>query len=198
MNYIYFGLAQDINIGNGKTVSAVKQIMTEHLLEGKVIFSNIKLNEVPYTEFTPDNVYEVLETENAIVLFDEIHAILYKNHRIHEGCGKHSIKGLCYLLVEFFRQVRKKDIDTISTSQLFSDSHFQLRNVMQEMILCEKFHVVGNQLVKCPAKNRCPADHNHIIKQVNYRTGEEKYFNPKRYYDLYNSEEIVKGWVSYD
>lgn len=203
MNYVYFGLPADYNIGNGKTVSAIAKIVDSWVLdESRTIFSNIKLHHIPYEQLTPANLNEVLEVENAIVLLDEIHAIIHKKHQVHEACKKHSVKGLCYRLSEFMRQVRKRKIDTHSTAQSFDDVHWQLRVMMQVSTICEKFHVENNSLKKCqPEKyvgGDCPENHEHWIKQINWRTGTTNFLDPAPYYGMYDSFEIVKGWVSYD
>ena len=205
MNFIYYGRQCDLNVGNGKTVSAVGQIINSYIQsdESRPIFSNIKLNHIEYTPLLPTTLDEALEVDNALVLLDEIHAIVHKNHRITERCKRHDTEGLCYLLSEFLRQVRKRHIDTHSTAQDKWDVHYQYRVVMQTGIVCEKFHITeeGN-LKRCtPEKytnHECPTSHEHWIKQTNDRTGTKTYFDPEPYYGFYNSFEIVKGWVSYD
>lgn len=195
MNYLFFGRSCDLNIGNGKTVSAIRLLFKEHLLDEKEVFSNIKLNGIPYTELTPDNLVEVLEVENAFVLFDELHAIIDINHKIIPSCKKHGEHtGLCYRISEMFRQVRKGMNTTASTVQTFSDCVYRLKIVMQELIICEKFHIENGVFKKCETDN-CPEWHGkHFIKQTNYRTGEIIYFEPEQFYGLYVSSEIVKGW----
>ena len=127
MNYIYIGRNSDINIGNGKTSSAVHAVLSAFAQNpDRTIFSNIELLDVPYEKFKPSNISDVLETDHAIVLLDEIHSIVHKNHRIGEGCRKHSIKGLCYHISEFLRQVRKRAIDTHCTAQTFEDCQLSI------------------------------------------------------------------------
>jgi hypothetical protein len=95
MNYIYVGRPADYNIGNGKTSSAVGAILSAWSYNpDKTIFSNIELKNVPYKQFTPYNLEEVLETEDALVLLDELHAIVHKKHIVHERCTAHCIQGL--------------------------------------------------------------------------------------------------------
>ena len=140
LNSIFMGKPTDLNIGNGKTVSAVGTIINEWLKdENKNIFSNIKLKGVPYTPFSPQDISSVLDTQDALVLFDELHAVVHKNHKISETCKKHSVIGLCYRIAQFLRQVRKRGIDTYSTCQTFQDAHFQYRTLMQQQIVCEKY-----------------------------------------------------------
>lgn len=202
MNVIYMGKSSDDNIGNGKSVSAVGKIIDEWLEdESRIIFSNIRLNEVPYTQFTPDNIEEVLETDHALVLLDELHAIVHKNHKIGEGCKKHGDnKGLCYRLSEFFRQIRKRKSDTYSTCQTFADAHFQFRTLMQQQILCEKYNLQNNRLYKCEG-DKCPDTHRHYIKQSLFKNfnfvKDLPLFDPEPYYEYYRTEDIVDGWVSY-
>lgn len=202
MNYLYIGRNSDLNVGNGKTVSAVGATINEYLSDpSKTIFSNIKLFDIEYMPFYPENIGEVLETKKALVILDELHAIVHKNHKINERCTHHSIIGLCYRISEFYRQVRKRDINSRATCQTFSDAPFQYRQLMQEQILCEKYRVENNRLFKCDA-DKCPAEHEHIIKQTTYRnlfqSKEPIYFDPAPYYNFYDSFEIVEGWVSYE
>ena len=203
MNQLYLGLPSDLNVGNGKSVSVVGAVVDTWIMdESKTIFSNIVLKEVPFEKFTPDNLHEVLETQDAIVILDELHAIVHKNHKIGERCTKHGEHiGLCYKLSEFFRQVRKRGIETYSTCQTFRDAHFQYRTLMQQQIECEKFNFHDNMLSKCN-QDKCPGDHRHYIKQKLYRNGtfvkELPLFDPEPYYGLYDSFEIVEGWVNYE
>ena len=202
MNYLYIGKPSDDNVGNGKTVSIIGEVINQWLEdETKTIFSNICLKGIPYTKFTPDNIEEVLNTDHALVILDEIHAIVHKNHKITEHCQKHSIDGLCYRLGQFFRQIRKKGSDSFSSSQTFADTAYQYRTLMQRQIVCEKFRLDGNMLRKCDT-DKCPAEHEHYIKQnlfKNYNFVKElPLFDPNPYYEYYNSFEIVDGWVTYE
>lgn len=193
MNHMFMGRSCDLNIGNGKTVSAVRLLLDEHLNNNKQIFSNIKICGVDYTPMTPDSIMDILKIDNAVVLFDEIHALFDINHKVSPGCKKHTKTGLCYDISEFFRQVRKRNITTISTVQTFSDCIYRLRIVMQELIICEKFHLENKSLVKCNM-DTCPDWHIHFIKQTNYRNGQSCYIDPKNIYGMYDSSEIVEGW----
>ena len=203
MNYIYMGKNSDLNVGNGKTVSTVGAVIQEWLNDNnKRIFSNIKLFDIDYTEFTPENIGEVLETDNALVILDELHAIVHKNHKISETCKKHGeYTGLWYKLAQFFRQIRKRGNDSYSTCQTFSDAPYQYRTLMQRQIVCEKMHLEENKLKKCDA-DKCPDDHRHYIKQQLYQNyifvKELPIFDPTPYYSLYDSFEIVDGWVQYE
>lgn len=203
MNYLYCGLGSDLNIGNCKSISIVAAVVMNYLQsqqEGieKKIYSNIRLHGIPHRQLTPKNISEVLEVENALVILDEIHAIVHKNHKIHEGCTKHSVPGLCYRLSEFFRQTRKRAIDTYSSAQTYEDVPYQFRTVMQQTILCQKYNVCNGKLAKCN-KDRCPPDHIHYVKQTDRKTLKPiLVFEIAPYYDMYNSEEIVSGWISYD
>jgi len=193
MNYLFFGRSADLNIGNGKTISAVQRLVNEHVLHDKEIWSNIKINGFKYTPLRPDNIMEVLEVEHAVVLFDELHAILDLNHKVSPTCKKHTHIGCCYEISELFRQVRKRDITTLSTVQSYSDCIYRLKVVMQENIICEKYDISTGTRRKCFQDN-CPSEHVHRIKQTNLRTGDYGYFDPTDYYGCYDSSEIVAGW----
>jgi hypothetical protein len=193
MNYLYFGRSCDLNIGNGKTVSAVQKLMYEASILEKTVFSNIKLIGIEYTELTPYNIIEVIETDNSVVLLDELHAIIDINHKISPRCKHHVKLGTCFDISELFRQVRKRNITTLSTVQSFSDCVYRLKVVMQENIICEKYDISTGIYKKCFQDN-CPKEHIHMIKQTNYRTGDYQYINPEPFYGCYDSSEIVKGW----
>jgi len=202
MNLIYMGRMADLNVGNGKSVSVVGEVVTRWLEDDqKTIYSNIKLKGIPFTPFSPDEIEAVLSTDNALVILDELHAIVHKNHKIGESCKKHSVTGLCYRLSEFFRQVRKRGIDTFSTCQTFADAHYQYRSLMQRQIVCEKFRLEGTRLRKCDS-DKCPEDHKHYIKQKLFQNfnfvKDLPMFDPSPYYEYYDSFEIVDGWVNYE
>jgi hypothetical protein len=203
LNRIFVGYPFDLNIGNGKTSSAVGAVLNLWANDPeRTIFSNIKLFDIDYQLFTPENIPEVLETKNAIVILDELHAIVHKNHRISESCGKHSIKGLCYHLSEFFRQVRKRRIDTYTTCQTLEDCQFQYRQLMNTQTYCQLGHKENGRWVKCePMKypqQECPSWHQHWVKQKTYPSAkpwQSHYFNIQPYYNYYDSFEIVKSWI---
>jgi hypothetical protein len=167
--------------------------MYEYSFLNKTVFSNIKLIGIEYTELTPYNIREVVETDNAVVLFDELHAIIDIHHKVSPRCKHHMTLGACFDISELFRQVRKKNITTLSTVQSYSDCVYRLKVVMQENIICEKFDISTGAYKKCFQDN-CPTNHKHMIKQTNYRTGDYQYMNPLNFYSCYDSSEIVKGW----
>lgn len=198
------GKMSDLNVGNGKTASVVGEVIRRWVEEpNRTIFSNIKLSsDVDYVEFTPENIDEVLESERALVILDELHAIVHKNHRVTESCKKHGDNiGLCYRISQFLRQIRKRANDSYSTCQTFADAHYQYRTLMQRQIVCEKLHVVNGKLYKCDS-DRCPEDHDHMIRQKLYQNymyvKDLTLFDPKPFYNMYDSFEIVKGWVAYE
>lgn len=201
---MYIGYPTDINIGNGKTSSAVGEALTLWSeLPERQIFSNIKLMGVPYKEFTPENIFEVLDTQDAIVIFDEIHAIVHKNDRVSPTCEKHGYPGLCYRLAEFYRQVRKRDIDTFVTAQTLEDCYFQARQVMNVRIYCELEHLENNKWKKCLpmdyARHKCPDWHYHRVKQLIRPSNTPwayNYFYPGPFYQNFDSFEIVSGWLA--
>lgn len=158
---------------------------------------------VPYIPFTPENIYEVLDTQNAIVIFDEIHAIVHKNDKVSPACKNHEYRGLCYHLAEFFRQVRKRDIDTFVTAQTLEDVYFQARQVMNVRIYCELEHYENDRWIKCLpmeySHHKCPSWHFHRVKQLRRPSNTPwayNFFYPEKFYNNYDSYEIVKGWLA--
>lgn len=208
LNRVYVGYPSDINIGNGKTSSAVGDALTAASEDPeRRIFSNIKLKNISWRnweKFTPDNIYEVLETQDAIVLFDEMHSIVHKGcGKVSSSCKQHAYPGLCYHISEFLRQVRKRDIDTYSTSQTIDDVFFQARQVMNVRIYCELEHIENGRWKKCLpmnyARQKCPAWHYHRVKQLIRPSNTPwayNYFYPEPFYKNYDSYEIVGGWLA--
>jgi len=92
LNEIFIGRPSDINVGNGKTVSCVASTIDEWLQhEEKTIFSNIQLKGVPYTPFTPESIDEVLETDDALIILDELHAMFPNTQYSYFEGGKQHI-----------------------------------------------------------------------------------------------------------
>lgn len=195
MNYLFCGLPTK-NKGNGKTLSAIRFLLREHLDEGKEIYSNIRLNGVDYTPLKPDNLFTIFSKRNVVVLLDEIHSIVHRNHSVREDCERHGEDniGLCYRLSEFCSMIRKIDGTLILTSQTYSGVHKQYRELLDHIILCEKYDAVDGTLIRCSMNNHCEAT--HYIKNEYYGLcGEIEYFKAVPYYELYNSFEVVQGWV---
>ncbi len=161
---------------------------------------------IPYEPFRPDNIYELLEIQDALIILDEIHAIVPVNDRVSPSCDKHPYRGLCYHLSELFRQVGKKEIDTYVTCQTDADCYAHARRVMNVTIYCELQHYENGRWIKCLpqeyVRQKCPAWHWHRVKQ-RYEPSSTpwnpfKYFYIEPYYDNYNSFEIVEGWLKKD
>jgi len=196
LNYLFCGRSADLNIGNGKTVSAVIKLLYEHIVNEREIWSNIKIKGFPYTLLTPENISEVLNVERAVVFLDELHAILDINHKITPSCKKHTKIGCCFDISELYRQIRKRDSITLATVQSYSDCIYRLKVVMQETIICEKYDISQGVYRKCiPVETgKCPDWHVHQIKQTNLRTGYYQYVDPEPYYGVYDTKEVIEGW----
>ena len=195
MNTLFCGRPMK-NKGNGKTLSAVRYLLKEHINNGRKIYSNIKLNNVDYIQLKPNNLFKVFKEKNVVVLLDEIHSIVHRNHKVHEDCDKHGINniGLCYRLSEFLSMVRKIDGEAIITSQTYTGVHKQYRELLDNIILCEKYDAVDGNLIKCAMDNKC--DNVHYIRNEYYGLCDPpEYFLATPYYEMYNSFEIVEGWV---
>ncbi len=195
MNYLFCGRPTK-NKGNGKTLSAIRFLLKEHLNGGRKIYSNIKLNNVEYVQLKPDNLFKIFKEQNIVVFLDEIHSIVHRNHSIHELCDKHGKDniGLCYRLSEFCSQIRKIDGTLILTSQTYSGVARQYRELIDNIILCEKYDVFNGNLIKCSLENKCDAI--HYIRNDYYGLSDPpEYFLASPYYEMYDSYEVVDGWV---
>jgi hypothetical protein len=208
LNHVFVGIEGDLNIRNGKTSSAITEALTLWAQEpDRPIFSNIELIGVPYTKFSPENLKEFFSDNNehfrnAIVILDELSAIVHKNDKISPTCKKHPVIGLCYLLTQFFRQVGKLGIDTFVTGQVINDIFAQARQLMNITVYCELEHQEGNRWIKClphyEQHHRCPDWHYHRVKQQRRpsRTPwsfDYCYIEP--FVKNYNSYELVRGWM---
>jgi hypothetical protein len=211
LNHLYIGKPIDINIGNGKTTSAVVDCISMWLEDPtRPIFSNIELFGIPYTKLTPDNLKEFFNPksnkkfQNALIIIDEISAIVPKNDRVLPTCKNHPVIGLCYLLAIFFRQVRKLDVDTFVTGQVLDDVFYQGRQLMNIRIYCELEHLEGTKWRKCMPQlekhHRCPETHIHRVKQERYPSpipwNPYTYCYPEKYYGCFNSKGLVEGWIN--
>lgn len=195
-NICFFGKSCDYNTGNGKTLSAVAYIVDAlNRNPERRVFSNIRLN-FPYTKISPNNFMKVLDIYDSIVLLDEIHTVIHKNHRINEFCKYHTKKGLCYDIIEFARQTRKRNIDFLVTCQDFFDIQYQLRTVMHQLTLCEKYHLTNSKSIEKCTRDTCLQEHVHYILNVDMHSGYEKYIFAEPYYELYDTYEVVPAWNS--
>lgn len=195
MNYLFCGRPTK-NKGNGKTLSAVRFLLKEHLNEDKKVFSNIKLKNIDYIQLNPRNLFNIFSEKNVVVLLDEIHSVVHRNHKVKEDCDKHGMDniGLCYKLSEFCSMIRKIDGTLILTSQTYSGVHKQYRELLDHIIICEKYDVIDGSLIKCSLHNRCNAE--HYIRNDYYGIDDPpEYFEALPFYDMYNSYDIVGGWV---
>jgi len=195
MNHMYCGLeGEPLNIGNGKTSSAVYDILCDIASHPeKKLYSNIVFAGIEYTKLTPQNLTTILEMENVIVLLDEVGAIMHNSHKISPACKKHEHEGLCYDIVQFSRQLRKRKIEAYYTAQSLYDTQAQLRKMMNRVVYCQKYGIVNGMLKKC-TQDTCVPDHIHYIRQLDRMTMKESYIDISKVYQYYDSSEIVSGY----
>lgn len=124
--YIYTGKQ-----GYGKTYCLVKFLLS---FKNKIpIYSNVKLNNINFTEFQGYNQLISLgnSKKNCIIVFDEIFSILNKSEKLQKE------------FMTFISQLRKNNIIFISTAQEWLEIPITLRRYCKHVIQCKKILFLG-------------------------------------------------------
>jgi len=164
------------NMGSGKTLSMVKEAFNL-FNKGYTIYSNIKLN-FPHKVLDMEEILSYANEDKsfhkAVFLIDEAHIFIDSRR----SASKRSL-----LMTYFITQTRKKDVTLLYTTQNIGQVEKRLRQ--QTDIICECFSKVYNAI--------------HIIlnKFSVFRMEgiavHHKVFLGIKYYDLYNTYEVVKS-----
>lgn len=119
---IYIGL-----FGKGKTLSAVKYVKSQAIRYKLTVYSNIRLNGVPYIPLT--NYQQIIDApSNSIFLIDEISSLF----------SARSWKDFNINLLFQLLQCRKQKKQIIATAQRFAHVDKLLRDITYRVIDCDK------------------------------------------------------------
>ena len=119
---IYIGL-----FGKGKTLSAVKYVKQQAKQYKLNVYSNIKLNGIPYIPLT--NYKQIIEApSNSIFLIDEISSLF----------SARSWKDFNINLLFQLLQCRKQKKQIIATAQRFAHVDKLLRDITYKVVDCNK------------------------------------------------------------
>lgn len=183
MIYGYVG-----QIRQGKTLSAVREILKYYYKNHKTIYSNIMLS-IPHKVLTIDMLIDAVETErdifepDSICFIDEIH--IWLDSRM--SASKRN-KVVTYFLL----QTGKMGIDSdfglilIYTTQWIDQIDKRLRHTTEVLIECHKKKFDDKVIFR-----------NDITKFEGYRmiTWSE-FFYGEHYYPFYNTKQIVRAQKS--
>ena len=169
--------------GSGKTLFLVKKAY-EYWKKGYKVYSNIAL-KFPYT---PINLQDIVDCklENGIVIWDEIHV----NLPARRSMSKKSI-AICD---GFLSMIRKKKLEVYGTTQTPYKVDVRFRDEKDYVYLAEKWIYTEGSWQK--DNKDFDKDTPVMIKlkiQDLFNGAEIEYnFLANSYYDMYDTEEIVK------
>ena len=163
--------------GKGKTLSCVREAY-EHQLKGYRIYSNIKLSDKYFKDWSLINGNMLLEWVNgdkqfnkAFFILDEVH--VYLDSRA--GPSKRNI-----LISYFILQTRKRDVRLGYTTQFFNQVDKRLRNPTEILVVCDNYKNDNNELMFCNTVE---------VQDTGFKFIQT--FKGKKYYDYYDTREIV-------
>ena len=162
--------------GRGKTLSCVREAY-EHQLKGYHIYSNIKLNDRYFKDWTLIDGKMLLDWVNgdkqfkkAFFILDEVH--VYLDSRM--GMSKRSI-----IISYFILQTRKRNVRLGFTTQFFNQVDKRLRNPTEVFVECQNYKK-GEEIIN---RNKVT-----VLETQRVFTQE---FKANRFFDYYNTDEIV-------
>lgn len=170
-------------VRQGKTLGAVRELYLLHR-RGHIIYSNIHL-KFPYKPLTLDMIIDVVEhdkrlEDNAVIFIDEIH--IWLDSRV-------SVSKRNRIVTYFLLQTGKMAKDTdygmmlIYTTQYLDQIDKRLRHLTDIVIECNKYKY-GERRVFVLIYNVFRGSKSFSEKEV---------FFGEKYYELYDTREIVKS-----
>lgn len=115
--------------GSGKTYSAVEFLINN---KDKRIYSNVHLDNIPYTYFNGfDELLDLRSEHDCIIVFDEIFTALTKTSKINTA------------VLDFLSQMRKRQIVFITTAQEWLEISMTLRRYCRFQIDCSMRNIGG-------------------------------------------------------
>ncbi|HJZ24278.1 MAG TPA: AAA family ATPase [Candidatus Babeliales bacterium] len=170
--------------GSGKTLLAVKELLSYHRKKYKII-SNVNLLGVKHDIIDYDKVVNC-EYDKAVVFIDEIHQLL-------PARGSMSKKSIA-IVDGFLSMIRKKKVILIGTTQYERKMDVRLRMEKDYLIMCERYICINNSFQKAspdffdsnvPAIISCKA---HCIFD---QSRQDFFFIANHYYKYYDTRQII-------
>lgn len=199
---LFIGRNGILTIGNGKTLSMVREAYLLKFNKGFYVISNFKTNFSDEI-FNISDLIKILERESfsdrdVLILIDEISVLI----NAYQGKTKINdiIRGLS-------RQIRKRKLCLFMTAQVYNDIPPYLRRLAINIIIVEKFHRDGT-ICLFPDNKNCP-NKNHLylltdqlnrtkpfipdkIEMITKGKNKGKYEREKDFfYKIYDSSEII-------
>ena len=161
------------NRGSGKTCFMTFLALQYHK-EGRKIYSNYHLNNIPYQSMTLKEMSELPdELTNAVVLMDELHV----------GADSYDfMKSSSKAFYTFATQLRKRKVNWYYTTQIFTQVAKRIR--MQTDYLITMENTKKENIFKTTVYDRRKEyDLNEPIQQF--------LFDGKEYFKEYNTDEVI-------
>ena len=171
--------------GSGKTLFLVKKAY-EYYLEGKTIYSNIKLN-FPFKHISLIDIIDCKLT-NAVVILDEIHLLL---------SARNSLSKQNRLICDgFLSMVRKMGLIVLASTQTERKVDVRFREEKDFLYVCNKYAYINNQWIQVLHDK----DLNKNIQIMIHLDIREEFsmqwiamsFLGNSYFDLFDTREVVK------
>lgn len=163
--------------GRGKTLSLVREAY-EHYNKGYNIYSNIKLNDKKFKQWTMIDGKMLLAWVNgdkqfkkAFFILDEVH--VYLDSRM--GMSKRSI-----IISYFILQTRKRNVRLGYTTQFFNQVDKRLRNPTEVFVDCHNFKGEDGKI-----RNR------NLVTFLESGRMVYQIFEAEKYFEYYDTDEIV-------
>lgn len=171
--------------GSGKTLFLVKKAY-EYYLEGKTIYSNIKLN-FPFKQIDYDDIVNC-RLKNSVVILDEIHLLL---------SARNSMSKMSRLICDgFLSMVRKMGLTILASTQTERKVDVRFREEKDFLIACNKYvytnkkwtEVLHSQNLnkKIPIMICMDIREEFSMKWITMS------FLGNKFFDLYDTTEVVK------
>lgn len=171
--------------GSGKTLFLVKKAY-EYYLEGKTIYSNIKLN-FPFKQIDYNDIINC-KLKNAVVILDEIHLLIP---------ARNSTSKRSRLIVDgFLSMVRKMNLNVFGSTQTERKVDIRFREEKDFLYICNKYVYLNNKWTEVLHNENLNKDIPIMIQLDVQETFSENWisisFIGNDYFKLYDTTEVVK------
>ena len=171
--------------GSGKTLLMVKMAY-DYYKQGKIIYSNVKLN-FPFNLIDYEDIVEC-RLKNAVVLLDEIHQLLP---------ARNSLRKISRLIVDgFLSMVRKSDLIVLGTTQLDRKVDIRFREEADFIYECSKYAFIDRYWQSVLHSQGFPKEIPIMVEVDVQEMFSEKWikfdFIANNYFYLYDTNEIIK------